>query len=289
MNSAGWIRKLSVQWSLAIIGILVTQRGIAQVNISGKPGLLNIPTARVLSDGTFHIGYHYNPSHYDPRSANPNARNPDSLESVGSSNSIFYATLAILPRLEVNINIFRVNGYIPLNERGIGDRQFDIKYAVLTERERRPSVAMVVSAPFGIDNSLVTYAAMATKNFTLSENVTAEVTAGFGSPYYFDRSDNVGNDYNIFTNYKLHNKNDRPNPYLSGPFGGIALRFKQNLGGMLEWDSRHLNVGAYAKLFERWTLQAGVINFDQITFGTSYAVSLRKLPKRLSQQTAIPK
>ena len=207
---------------------------------------------------------------------------PSVLVVVSQSNSIFYVHLVVLPRLELNINIFRVNGYIPLKGRGIGDRQFDIKYAFLTERKHRPSVAAIVSAPFGIDNSLVTYALVATKNVALSEVLSTEVTLGFGSPYYFDRSDNVGNDFNIFSNYKLHNKNERANPYLSGPFGGVVVRYKGRMGGMVEWDSQYLNVGAYATLFKRWTLQAGVINFDQLTVGTSYAVSLLELPGKLS-------
>lgn len=268
---------------LLLLACLLVPGGlVAQVNISGKPGLMNIPTARVLPDGTFYIGYHYNPSNYDPRSANPNA---SVNGGANQSSSIYYLTLALLPRLEVNINLFKANGALPLKERGIGDRQFDVKYAVLTERERRPSVAVIVSAPFGIDNSLVTYAAAATKNVTLSDAISAEVTLGFGSPYYFDRSDNQGNDFDIFSNYKLHNKNERPNPYLSGPFGGVAIKVKKKAGGMIEWDSRHLNLGAYATLFTHWTVQAGVINFAQITVGTSYSISLFHLPKRLGLGT----
>lgn len=273
-------RYLTIGRVFVVMAWLLCPRGVgAQVNISGKPGLMNIPTARVLSDGTFHIGYHYNPSNYDPRVNDPNAVVSTKVDPA--SSSIFYAHLAMLPRLEINLNIFRVNGYLPLKARGIGDRQFDIKYAVLTETERRPSVVVIASTPFGVDNSLVTYAVAATKNYALTEFVSAEVTAGFGSPFYFDRSDNGGNDFNLFSNYKLHNKNDRPNPYLSGPFGGVVFRYKQQLGGMIEWDSRHVNVGAYATLFKHWTIQAGVINFDQITFGSSYAVSLLELPKRL--------
>ena len=254
----------------------------AQVNISGKAGLMNIPTARVLPDGTFYVGYHFNPDHYDLRSGNPNS---SVGAAPGQSNGIFYATLVLLPRLEINISIFRVNGYIPLQARGIGDRQFDVKYALLTERPRRPSVAVIVSAPFGIDNSLVTYAAAATKTITLTEALSTEVTVGYGSPFYFDRSDNKGNDYDIFSNYKLHNKNDRSNPYLSGPFGGVSVMVRKRVGGMIEWDSRHLNVGAYARLFNHWTVQAGIINFDQVTVGTSYSLSLFHLPKRLGMAT----
>ncbi|WP_461091570.1 YjbH domain-containing protein [Spirosoma gilvum] len=276
-----------MRWTINLLTVclFISSSGLAQVNISGKPGLLNIPTARILADGTFQIGYHYNPSHYNPRVNDPNLSVSTNNEVNSRSSNIYYLTLALLPRLEINLNIFQVNGELPLRARGIGDRQLDIKYAVLTESKRRPSVALILSTPFGVDNSLVTYAVAATKNYTLSESISAEVTAGFGSPYYFDRSANKGNDFDIFSNYKLHNKNERPSPYLSGPFGGIAIRYHQKLGGMIEWDSQHLNLGAYAKLFDRWTLQAGVINFDQITFGTSYATSLKGLPKRLRKRT----
>ena len=50
---------------------------------------------------------------------------------------------------------------------------------------------------------------------------------------------------------------------------------------MVEWDSQHLNVGAYALLFKHWTIQAGLLNGDQLTAGTSYSVPLLRLPKRL--------
>jgi len=275
---------MSLRWTRNVLTVclFISTSSLAQVNISGKPGLMNIPTARILADGTFQIGYHYNPSNYDPRINDPNKVVSNNV--TFQSGSIYYATLAVLPRLEINLNIFHVNGELPLKARGIGDRQLDVKYAVLTESNRRPSVALILSTPFGVDNSLVTYAVAATKNYTLSESISAELTAGFGSPYYFDRSDNKGNNFDIFSNYKLHNKNERPNPYLSGPFGGVAIRYNQKVGGMIEWDSRHLNLGAYAKLFDRWTIQAGVINFDQVTFGTSYATSLKGLPNRLRKR-----
>jgi len=245
---------------------------------------MNIPTARVLADGTFYVGYHYNPSNYDLRYNNPNILNLGLSGQV--SSSVYYATLVLLPRLEINLNFFNQNGYLPLSARGIGDRQFDVKYAILTEKPRRPSVAIILSAPFGYNNSLVTYAAMATKNVTLTEHISAEVTVGFGSPFYFDRSGlSIANDFNIFANYKVNNKSDRANPYLSGPFGGVAIRFKKNIGGMIEWDSQQLNVGAYATLFNHWTVQAGVINMAKVTFGTSYAVSLLELPKRFKSKT----
>lgn len=268
-----------------IISLIVGNRATAQVNISGKPGLLYIPTATVLDDGSLRIGYFYNPSHYDLRNNNPNSKRLGL--TAQQSQSIYFIHLAILHRLEINLNLFNINGYIPLKARGIGDRQFDVKYAILTERKRRPSLAVILSAPFGIDNSLVTYAVAATKTIPLHQNVVAEVTAGLGSPYYLGRNGNLGNDYTIFSNYKLHSKNELPGPYLSGFFGGVNVRFRKKGGVMVEWDSQHLNVGAYATLFKRWTVQAGVINFDQVTVGTSFSFSLQGLPKRLTQTTQL--
>jgi len=250
----------------------------AQVNISGKPGLMYIPTARSLQDGDFLVGYSFNPIRYAVSGIN----NPGSSTALNqNSENIFYGTLCVLPRLEMSVTLLRPNGYLPLQARGIGDRQFDFKYLALTERANRPAIAVILSAPFGLNNSLITHALVATKNVRLNEKITAELTVGYGSPYYYDKSGG-GDKYDFFGGYELRDKRKNLGQYLTGPFGGAAIRFSNKAGVMAEWDSRHLNIGGYATLFNRWTVQAGVINFDQIHVGTSYAVSLRKLTKRIT-------
>ncbi len=254
---------------------------LAQVNVSGKPGLIYIPTARSLQDGDFQAGYSFNPIRYSFAGIN----NYGSRTAIHqNSENIFFATLCALPRFEINLTVLKENGYIPLQARGIGDRQFDLKYLALTERAKRPAVALILSAPFGLNNSLITHALVATKNIPITQNITAELTAGYGSPYYFDKSGEADK-YNFLGGYKLQDKNKNPGQYLTGPFGGAVLRFNNKAGIMAEWDSRHLNLGGYATLFNRWTVQAGLLNFDQVTVGTSYAVSLRKLPKRFTDPT----
>ena len=244
---------------------------LAQVNISGKAGLLYVPTATILSDGTFHAGYGYNPVNYAFR-FNPDA-NP--VIRTRNSESIFFVNLVVLPRLELNVNLLRPNGPIMYGDRGIGDRQIDVKYGLLTERADRPSVAVIVSVPLGIDNSLVTNAIVATKHVTVSPAVELELTAGYASPYYVDRAD-MRNDQNstLFSGFVLRDKRDMKSHYLAGPIGGVKASLSRKGGLMVEWDSQHLNLGGYATLFKRWTVQAGVVNFDQLTFGTSYAFSL---------------
>jgi hypothetical protein len=261
-----------------LLFLMVTLPASGQINLSGKPGILFIPSARGLADGDLVLGYTFNPIRYAVSGIN----NPGSSTAINqNSENVFYATLCALPRLELSFTLLRPIGYLPLQARGIGDRQFDVKYQILTEREKRPAVAIILSAPFGLNNSLITHALVATKNFPLSEHTKIELTAGYGSPYYFDKSGG-GDKYDFLGGYELRNKNKNLGQYLTGPFGGVVVRFRGNTGLMAEWDSQHLNLGGYATLFNRWTIQAGVLNFDQITIGTSYAVSLRKLPKRLA-------
>lgn len=251
--------------------------GWAQVNISGKRGLIYIPSAEVVADGTLSFGYGFNPSSYAFRFS-PQA-NP--LIVTCNSESIAFVNLVVFPRLEVNINLLLPNGPIQYSAKGIGDRQIDIKYTLLTEKAKRPSIAIIVSAPFGIDNSLITNALVATKHVDLSKSITAAFTLGMGSPYSLYRSE-VKNDQDsdIFTGYTLKDKRDKPYYYLAGPFGGINLNVNKKGGLLVEWDSQHLNVGAYALLFKHWTIQAGLLNGDQVTAATSYALPLLRKPKR---------
>jgi hypothetical protein len=81
--------------------------------------------------------------------------------------------------------------------------------------------------------------------------------------------------------FEKKNKYSRHKHYLEGPFGGVSLQFRKKYGLMLEYDSRNINVGAYAMVMKNWVVQAAVLNAQQITFGTSYNFSLLKLPNRI--------
>lgn len=251
------------QWLAIVLLLAATSPWVqAQVNIAGKPGLIFIPSARVLNDGTFWAGCNYNPVNYAFRFNKTN------------SESIYFVNLSLLPRLEVSLSLLRPNGPVRFGDRGIGDRQLDLKYVFLTERSYRPAVALIISAPFGIDNSLETYALVATKSFTLTPDLQLEVTGGIGSPYYVYRDEKNDQNSGIFSNFTWRDKREKPYYYLAGPFGGLVLRYRTKGGLLVEWDSQHLNVGAYATLWKHWTIQGGLINGKQVTVGTSYSFSL---------------
>lgn len=251
--------------------LCVSTCGYGQMNISGKPGLIYVPSATETKEGNFQFGVNYNPKKYGFRFNKQNSEN------------IYFINTTIIPRLEVNINLLRINNEKIRGQKGIGDRQIDLKYLILKEKKYQPSLALIVSVPFGIDNSLTTNALVATKSFKLAQKLSAEITAGIGSPYYIERQDSEKDNYNIFQNLEFRKKKELAYSYLSGPIGGINLNFDKKAGMLLEWDSKHFNVGAYGTFFKKWTIQAAVLNFDQITFGTSYALNLKTLPKRLKK------
>lgn len=273
MNQFPLIRKGSFILPFLIL-IFANSPVIAQLNITGKPGLIYTPSANFNEEGTFLFGGGYKPKKYSFRRNNK------------YSDNTYFLNLTLLKRLEIGLNLTRSNGVGKIS--GIGDRQLDVKFLLARESKIMPAVSVIVSAPFSINNSFTTNALVASKSVPLSTDIYADISAGYGSPYYLLRNDSEKSNYNIFHDMKWKMKKDLDYGYLSGFFGGVNLRYK-NIGGLLlEWDSQQFNMGAYTVLFKKWTVQAGLLNFDRISFGTSYALNLKNLPHRLKIAEAAP-
>jgi hypothetical protein len=247
----------------------------AQINNSGKPGIIFTPTAVETQDGLFRFGYNYVPQQYALRKR---GFNPE---------RVIYANITILKRLEINANLLQmITTDQNKAKEGIGDRQLDVRYLILKEKAKRPSLAMIITTPFTIDGAMLTHALVATKNFEIGREFKLEASLGYGSPYYLYRDASNLENTGMFNDFKWQKKSeDRyKNHYLEGPFGGAVLHYKKVGGVMAEWDSRHVNVGAYARLFNCWTIQAGLLDGKQLTAGTSVAINLLKPSRRLKQQ-----
>lgn len=254
--------------------LFFTLSGLAQTNITGKPGLIYTPTARYTEDGNFAVGLNFVPKDYGFE------------RNINNPGRILFVNLTVLSRLDVNVNMLQLfstpDHHVKL---GLGDRQLDFRYLILKEKTKQPSLAIIVSNPMSVSPTVLTHALVATKNIKLNGTVNAEISLGYGSPYHSYRKGSTLNNYGLFENIVIEKKSKyrRHKHYLEGPFGGVAFRFKQKYGLMLEYDSRNVNVGAYAVVAKKWTLQAGVLNLQQITFGTAYNFSLLKLPKRITR------
>ena len=248
---------------------------LAQVNLSGKPGLIYTPNAIETEDGLLRVGYNYNPKKYSLRRT---GRNPE---------QILHASITILKRLEVNVNFLQLISTEKYKVReALGDRQLDLRYLILKEKAKSPSLALVITTPFTIDGAMLTHALVATKNFQIDSDFKLEISAGYGSPYYLWRDEANLKNSNILSNFSWQKKSEDRyhNHYLQGPFGGAVLHYKKWGGVMAEFDSERINLGIYTTLFKTWIIQAALLNFDRISFGTSYAFSLSKPSKRLKKQ-----
>ncbi len=246
----------------------------SQVNLSGKPGLLYVPSAESTPTGQLTFGAVYNPKAYALSRAGRNAE------------AILFANLTILPRLDINVNVLKAigNAENPVI-KDLGDRQLDIKYLLLKEKTGRPSLAIIMSSPFTVDAAMLTQVLVATKTFELDADWRVLATAGLGSPYFVYRNATVRNNSSVFSSFRWQKKSEyfHNNHYLVGLFGGIKLDFRSKAGVMVEYDSRHVNAGAYTRLFQRWSVQAGLIDLKQVTFGTAYSFGLLKPNRRLQQ------
>ncbi len=235
------------------------------MNLSGKSGLMYITNASEIATGTFRFGYNYNPADYGLRGRGLNPEN------------ILFFNLAVLNRVELNLSFLRmISNEKRLVKEALGDRQLDVRYQLLKEKSKWPSVAIALSTPFTIDAAMLTQVVVASKHFELSDHLNLEATAGYGSPYFLYREEDNLTNSNIFSNMKWQKKSEYKfnNGYLTGPFGGIKLDYQKKAGVMAEWDSQKLNIGAYGIIGKRWTVQAGLLNFDQVMFGSSFAVDL---------------
>jgi hypothetical protein len=252
---------------LPLFFMLLSFCSFGQMNLSGKSGLMYIPDAKEIKDGKFTLGYNYNPIDYSLRG---NGRNPE---------RVLFANLTILPRLDISVSLLQM---ISTDKRkvkeALGDRQLDLRYLLIKETKKMPSVAIALSSPFTIDAALLTQAVVVTKGFELNSDFKLEATAGMGSPYFVYRDESNFTNSNIFSNFKWQKKSDyyHNNLYLTGPFGGLKMTYRNKVGGMVEWDSQKVNVGLYGVLWKTWTVQAAVLNFDQVMVGSSLSFDLFK-------------
>ncbi len=244
----------------------------AQNNLSGQLGLMNVPIANMSADGQFKIGYNYNPINYSLRHNKKNAE------------QVIFFDLMLLPRLSINVNLLqtRTNARYPRKE-ALGDRQIDVKYLLVKESAKVPAIAIIMSSPFTIDAAMLTEVIVATKHIELSKAYELETTLGYGSPIFVWRDVANLENYDIFSGFKVSKKSEYRlyNGYLTGVFAGAKLSYQKKIGVMAEWDSNRMNVGMYATIAKRFTLQAGLLKGDQVMFGAAYACPLFSTPKAL--------
>lgn len=250
-------------WLPFVFFIWVLSAGYGQVNISGKRGLLMIPTAELQKDGTFSLGGAWLP--------------PDlGFSRKGYNTQIITGSITFVPRLSIHFQLIKQveTGNLPKLQQGLGDRQLDFTYLMVKEKDWRPSVALAATFPISKFAPTSSTALVATKHWEVMSDWQIQGTVGYGAPVYFYRDESNLNNYNFLTKVRVGRK-DRDD-YLVGGFGGLKVSYRHHAGLMAEWTGQQFHVGAYATVAKRLTLQGGRLSAGAWMASVSYQTPLVK-------------
>lgn len=252
-------------WLPFVFFIWVFSAGYGQVNISGKRGLMFIPTAEAMPDGAFLLQ-----AAYLPASQSFFARNIH-------SNTNYVASLQVLPRVGVQFFINRANAPTSQFKQGLGDRQIDFSFLLIKETKTLPAVSLITTFPFAIFPPLSMGALVATKNVELGA-FHIQPTLGWDNPWVLYRDEDNLNNSRFFSEFtfKRKVKGERGGQFLFGPFGGLKVSYRHHAGLMAEWTGQQFHVGAYATVAKRLTLQGGRLSAGAWMASVSYQTPLVK-------------
>ena len=251
---------------LPFVFFMQFQTSVAQVNITGKKGLMLIPTAEATTDGQVSLGRATVPAEHSFYARNR------------FDDHIYYANLTFIPRLEINFILIRAAATTTQLRQGLGDRQLDMKYLLAKETKWRPSVAVLFTFPFSIFPPVSMNALVATKQGRISEAISWQATLGYNAPFVLYRTESNLNNSRFYTLFAVKRKD--PTAYggrfLLGEFGGVKVSYRHKVGVMGEWDGQKVNIGAYAVVGQRLTLQAALLAGKQLGWGVTYQTPLRR-------------
>jgi len=144
-------------------------------NVLGKPGYILAPSASEIPQ-PFQMGVSWLPPEI---SFSDNEYNTSSQDG----SLIYHFGVSLTDFFQVNINItYGINR----PRTGIGDRQLDFRFRLLTERKHWPGLILILAPPGAYTNYLAHNAVVATKTFSFnSTHKILEVTGGYGLPYNF--------------------------------------------------------------------------------------------------------
>lgn len=256
--------------SIYLLIIIISLNGFsafAQVNIMGKPGYINNPSAEWFSEQQLGFSFSYIPDSY-------------SLFKMGSNkNAInFYNVRASLTSfMDVNLSL----AYRPeMKERiGVGDRQLDFRFRVFTERKYMPSIVVGLTLPGSRLPILAHDYIVATKNMDTKVGAF-QVSIGYGMTRLWDRERQEDNEFWKSLRY-IDKKSLYRNDYLYGAFGAISYHPVKFGGVMMEYDSNTINASIFVKPLNWMLLQLNTYEAKEWAFSAGLNFSLNNKPNFL--------
>lgn len=232
----------------------------------GKPGAVNTPTAMWLEEQPLGFSVARLPGEYSMFT-----------REIGDDVVFYNARLNFTSFLAANLSIAYRREKAQQNRLGIGDRQFDLRFRLLKEKEWLPAVVIGITPPGSAAPYLSHDYIVLTKNFQHSLG-KFQVSAGYGSPYVFRRENESDSYFDVFVEKK---SNFLDNNYLSGFFGSLVYKPVNWSGLMLEHDSHTFNAGLFITPLKWLSLQLTSYEFKEFSYSAAVNFKLDLLPQKL--------
>lgn len=247
------IYKIQIQVIIVLLMVILGQNENANAGISlaGTSGLINIPTAHVISDHSVIVGVGY---------VN---RNSAYLENGRYDNFPFYIVLGYLPRLEFSAGVT----FVP------GDKSYDgtntykdgvvsLQFLLLKETKFTPAVAIGARDIYSFILLNTTFMVMS-KTVIHKTHTNLKIHAGYGS--------------DIIDHHLGVPKNDRKFPVghtIVGLFGGFEINWKNAVTYMFEFDSQKPNCGFRFHPFSHFCFDLHLLNMEDLSGSLNFSFDL---------------
>ena len=208
----------------------------AALTLAGDTGLIKIPTADVLKSGDFALGFSW-------------IGGPESYFLRPKTNRFYYATMGILPGLEVSLDMLQVIGWVDPDAPGVAyafHRMSNIKYQ-LPLPHGWPRVAIGTQDPVSAN--------------ALTRGPQGQTHYGL-TTYYGVVSQPVGP-------VTLHLGYSKGQDFLNGVFGGADWELGYGLNVRGEYDGQEWNAGLHWHPTRFFALYGARLFPDDWAYGTT--------------------
>ncbi len=213
-------------------------------NHSGMTGFIITPWAGVQPESHIEAGYTYMPKKW--------AYNQEGTERGVYHNEIYYASLGLLPRLEIGLRITRTPGYNPFGDIDLSsqlttdtDHMASFKVGLLEPKPGRPGLAVGVEDIQG------------TRRYH-----SAYLVAGLPHEIFRVQSRfSLGYASRVFTASRY---------VLDGVFGAIEVSPWRAVAARFEYDTEKINVGLGFDLGFGLRIRAAALNMESLSAGVGW-------------------
>lgn len=246
-------RKFVVRFqALFLLAMLsLTSISFGGISLAGTSGLINIPTAEVISDQqvTIGVGYINRHSAY--------------LETGRCDNYPFSIVIGYLPRLEFSAGV----NFVPGRKSYDGTKTYkdgvvSLQYLLLKERNFLPAIAIGARDIYSFILLNTTFA-VASKTILQKTKTSLRIHLGYGS--------------DIIDHHLGVPKQDRNYPVghtIVGLFGGFEINWWEKIIYMVEYDTQRINTGVRFNLIPDLGVDICLLSMEDLSAGLNFSFTL---------------